>query len=267
MTDPGSSPAEGILDQAVAAKTPEEQQALYVELAKQFGPGAAPPGVLPAAAPAPIAPAPVAPAEPAAAPPAEPAEPTAPPIEGIKIPEPPAPPEGENLFTKAEEELKTTGKISDATRKEIVDTTGVPDAYIDRHIAGQRALQQQAYDNVYAMVGGQEQFAEMVSWAQSNLTPGEIDAFNKAGNDGDLGAVEVMVKGIEARWKSAPGTTAAPAVRVGSGRQHVGPTATPFSSQSEYLQATQSTAYEQSQVFRAEVQARLLATDAGVLGF
>jgi len=98
----------------------------------------------------------------------------------------------------ARAELAKDGKLSEATL-ESLEKAGYPRALVNAYVQGQMA-QVAAYEtSVQGLVGGAEQYGKLIDWASKNLTPGEVDAFDKAVMSGDLSAATFAVKAVEAR--------------------------------------------------------------------
>lgn len=118
----------------------------------------------------------------------------------------------------ARSELAKDGKLSDATL-EALEKAGYPKALVNAYVQGQMA-QVAAYEtSVQGLVGGAEQYGKLIDWASANLSPGEVDAFDKAVMSGDLSAATFAVKAVEARMglnkarkptRQVQGRTAAP---------------------------------------------------------
>lgn len=106
-----------------------------------------------------------------------------------------------------------TGKLDEASYKQIIsDIPGATEDLIDQFVAGQRAQGSGYASNMYALAGGEKGYGEMTTWAQENLGEDEVSQFNSVVESGDVGAAQVAIKGLHARFlqdKSNP-----PAKRV-----------------------------------------------------
>ena len=56
------------------------------------------------------------------------------------------------------------------------------------------------------MVGGEEAYNEMASWASKNMSDGEKKAYNAAVNSADMDTVKLAVDGLRAKYQAANGT-------------------------------------------------------------
>lgn len=84
-------------------------------------------------------------------------------------------------------------------------SAGISRADFDQYIAGRQA-QADAYASTVFSGGGiesPEQYAEVVGWAATSLSPAEIAAFNTAVGSGDAAAAAFAVAGLKARFVQA----------------------------------------------------------------
>lgn len=104
----------------------------------------------------------------------------------------------DNDFTPFTDEFNQTGDLSDISKQKI-EEWGIPRAYIDAYVEGQKAVSEGQVQNVYNAVGGEANYSTMLAWAQTNLPEQEIDAFNQMvmGNDQQM---NMAVQGLWARF-------------------------------------------------------------------
>ena len=111
---------------------------------------------------------------------------------------------GLNFDTLAQEYAEK-GQLGDESYKAL-EQSGIPKAYVDQFIAGQKAIGEQQTNNVKTMVGGEEAYNEMASWASKNMSDGEKKAYNAAVNSADMDTVKLAVDGLRAKYQAANGT-------------------------------------------------------------
>jgi len=111
---------------------------------------------------------------------------------------------GLNFDTLAQEYAEK-GQLGDESYKAL-EQSGIPKAYVDQFIAGQKAIGEQQTNNVKAMVGGENAYNEMASWASKNMSEGEKKAYNAAVNSADMDTVKLAVDGLRAKYQAANGT-------------------------------------------------------------
>ena len=111
---------------------------------------------------------------------------------------------GLNFDTLAQEYAEK-GQLGDESYKAL-EQSGIPKAYVDQCIAGQKAIGEQQTNNVKTMVGGEDAYNEMASWASKNMSEGEKKAYNAAVNSADMDTVKLAVDGLRAKYQAANGT-------------------------------------------------------------
>lgn len=101
-------------------------------------------------------------------------------------------------FAPFAEEFNETGDVSEISRQKI-EEWGIPRAYIDAYIEGQKAVSEGQVQSVFNAVGGEANYNTMLAWAQANLPEQEIDTFNEMvmGNDQQM---NMAVQGLWARF-------------------------------------------------------------------
>lgn len=163
-------------------------------------------------------------------------------------------------LTQVTAEYQKDGRLSDETLAKL-EGAGYPKQMVQEWVAGREALMRQQEQELYGSVGGQEGFDRVVSWAQANLTPQEIDAYNRGIQaTKDVAVHKLLVDNLISRWRSAEGEEN-PRVAPGSQKGDTG-----YSSADDYLADVGSKKYRESEAFRQKVQRKLsLAMKAGVL--
>ena len=53
-----------------------------------------------------------------------------------------------------------------------------------------------------SVVGGKEQYSEMINWASKNLAPEEIKAFNNTVDNGSLEQAQLAIAGVQAKYSA-----------------------------------------------------------------
>ena len=108
-------------------------------------------------------------------------------------------------FNTLAQEYADNGQLGEQSYKALEDS-GIPKEYVDQFIAGQKAIGAQQTSNVKNMVGGEEAYNEMASWASKNMSDGEKKAYNAAVNSADMDTVKLAVDGLRAKYQAANGT-------------------------------------------------------------
>ena len=157
---------------------------------------------------------------------------------------------GLNFDTLAQEYAEK-GQLGDESYKAL-EQSGIPKAYVDQFIAGQKAIGEQQTNNVKTMVGGEDAYNEMASWASKNMSEGEKKAYNAAVNSADMDTVKLAVDGLRAKYQAANGTE--PSLMQGK--------ATPvaeqgYASWAEVTQAMADPRYAKDPAYQAAVKAKI----------
>jgi len=88
---------------------------------------------------------------------------------------------------------------------ETLEKAGIPREIVDSYIEGQQSLLQSTTNEVYDSVGGQENYNSMVDWAADNLSDGQVDAYNRAVNSGDMEETKFAVQGLRSMYEAQQG--------------------------------------------------------------
>lgn len=138
-----------------------------------------------------------------------------------------------------------------------LEAAGIPKPMVDAYIAGQQALAAQVQAQGFEVAGGKDQFEQMVKWAATGLTPGEIAAYDAAVTGGSVDQMKLAVAGLRARYEAANGRE--PGLlggKPGSGN------APGYASRAEMTTDMKDPRYGKDPAFRAKVEAKLAATTA-----
>jgi hypothetical protein len=120
-------------------------------------------------------------------------------VEGVAI--------TETAMEEFSNEFYENGDLSEETLDRIQDEFGVSKEIAKAYVDGQKALVEQAQQTIFAEVGGQENYQEMLEWAKSNLTESEINAYDSAIVSNDLETARMVAKGLHAQFTGSEGTT------------------------------------------------------------
>jgi len=154
------------------------------------------------------------------------------------------------------QEFSQNGALSEASYKKLEDA-GIPKPMVDAYIAGQQALASQQTAAAHEVAGGKEQFDAMSKWAATGLSPGEIDAYNKAVTGGTFDEAKLAVAGLRARYEAVNGREPG----LLGGKPSSGGIAG-YGSTAEMTADMKDPRYEKDSAYRARVQAKLAVTTA-----
>ena len=107
-------------------------------------------------------------------------------------------------FDAFAQEYYENGGLSDEAYAAL-EQNGIPRAIVDQYIEGQTAIMDDMRQQAYSVVGGAEEYQQMINWAATNLSQGEIDAFNANLNTHDMDQASFAIQGLAARYRSEMG--------------------------------------------------------------
>ena len=214
-------------------KTAEELAASYAALEKRLGAG-------PAGTPSPtLTPSPTGTITPAAA---------------------PKPGAGGALtdvdFAELGTEFAAKGALTDASYQRLAGK-GIPKDVVDTFIQGAQAIAARDLSELVAPIGGMEAYAQVADWASKNVSPAELESYNKVMGGADKNMKALAVAGLNARYSATNGRE--PAAQL-TGRSAAGG-ARGYSSQAEMMRDMRHPAYKHDPAYRAEVERRIAATN------
>lgn len=216
-------------------------------------------------------------AKPAEKPAAPAVETPAPGKDGLKIDTPPA--AGDNAAQSA---VEAAGLNFETLNTEFVETgtlkpesyaafekIGLPKAYVDNYIEGQKAIARVAQLDgeaftaaAHEAAGGTESYKQMTAWAKANMSPAEQTAYNDAVTSGSKETMAMAVSALRTKYVAANGD--APKLLSGNAAA----VSEGYASRAEMTRdmkakdAQGHTMYETDAAYRAKVMAKIAATSA-----
>lgn len=166
----------------------------------------------------------------------------------------------------AQKEWDETGAVSDATRDKIAKDLGVTREMVDFTIKGleadfnanKNAVESQVND-IFTDFGGEENYRAFTTWAQDNLKPEQIEAYNKVEQQGDLKTLRVMAQGLKRDFDASGNGQRRDLNQEGKGADINGGAVTAFASEGEMLTAINDPRYESDSAYRKIVDRRIEA--------
>ena len=153
-------------------------------------------------------------------------------------------------FDVFQQEYDENGELSDDAYAAL-EEAGFPRSVVDTWIQGQDALASQMTGEMYNIVGGQEDYNNMVSWAADTLPESEIDAFNATMTSQNPDMIRLAIQGLNARYRSE----AEPSLlQGGSGTVSSGGR---FESNAELTAAMSDPRYSKDPAYRQQVADKL----------
>ncbi len=153
-------------------------------------------------------------------------------------------------FDVLQQEYAELGGLSEDAYAAL-EEAGFPEAVVDQWIAGQQAISQQTQSEMFSLVGGQEQYQELVGWAADALPDNEIDAFNATMETQDPNMIRLAIQGLNARYRSeaAPNLIQGSTGAVSTGGR--------FNSNAELTAAMGDPRYAKDPAYRQQVADKL----------
>ena len=135
---------------------------------------------------------------------------------------------------------------------------GLSKDIVDNYISGMKAQTDLQVTRIQNEVGGENNYNDMVKWAQNNLSEAEVNAFNKTIESGNNEEAILAVKGVNARYKAtqAPQTNEPSLIK--------GQAAAPrevFRSTAEVVKAINDPRYKEDAAYRQDVENKIKRSD------
>ena len=112
-------------------------------------------------------------------------------------------PEEVQQLDKYYDEFIENNQLSEKSYEEL-DAMGLSKDLVDGYIAGQKALADNDVSEVQKVVGGQDNYAQLLDWSAKNLSPQEKDAFNDTIDNGSTEQVKIAVLGLMSKAGMSP---------------------------------------------------------------
>jgi hypothetical protein len=171
-----------------------------------------------------------------------------------------------SLITSASDEYYANGnKLSDETMAKFssLSTQDLIKAYMEvqknqpeQAAAPEVEISQDQINQIKNSAGGEQQYANIVNWAKSNINKDQLDAFNNVVNSGNVPAIRLAVSGLKAEYDAANGV---------EGKMVTGKTAPNngdvFRSQAELVRAMNDARYDSDPAYRQDVIEKLDRSD------
>lgn len=153
-------------------------------------------------------------------------------------------------FDVFQQEYAETGELS-SDAYAALEQAGFSRGIVDTWIQGQDALAAQVTSEMYDVVGGQQEYEQMISWASDALPESEIDAFNTTMETQDPSMIRLAIQGLNARYRSEaePSLMQGSTGTVSSGGR--------FESNAELTAAMSDPRYSKDPAYRQQVADKL----------
>ena len=170
-----------------------------------------------------------------------------------------------SLINSASEEYYANGnKLSDETMAKFssLSTQDLIKAYMEvqaaqpEQAAPPAEITQDQINQIKNSAGGEQQYAQIVNWAKTNLPQDQIVAFDEVVNTGSVQAIQLAVSGLKAEYDNANGVEGR--MVTGKAPQNSGDV---FRSQQELVAAMNDPRYDRDPAYRQDVIQKLDRSD------
>ena len=166
-----------------------------------------------------------------------------------------------DTLSSASQEYADNGQLSQETIDKLsnMDSKELLDAYIEiQNSAAVPDLTEAQVAEVQNVVGGPEQYTQLVNWASENMTQNFLNAFDNLINTGDVDMIKLATQGLKSAYDGANGYEGQMLTGKGApNKQDV------FRSQAEVVQAMQDPRYDKDPAYRQDVYEKLNRSDLG----
>lgn len=135
-----------------------------------------------------------------------------------------------------------------------LEDAGIPKSVVDDYITGQNLRAEAFEKEIHSSVGGKESFDVMIKWAQDNMDPKAIEAYNTSLDKGPE-AIKLAVTGLHAQYIKATGGNP----ELIGGKPQTGIVG--YKSFEEQLRDQRDPRYHSDPAFRMEVEQRAIASN------
>lgn len=158
---------------------------------------------------------------------------------------------------EAYEAIRESGELSERLTQQISDMSGMDvfNAMKDSSPSATRDLSEGELAAVYNAVGGEEQYGNLISWAQDNFSEQEIAAYDSVVDSGNIAQINLALQALYYRYTDSMGQ---------EGNLLQGKPASAeatFRSQQELIQAMNDPRYDNDPAYRQDVLNKLDRSD------
>ena len=174
--------------------------------------------------------------------------------------EEPAEESKENIFDSLWNEYGSDKGVSDELINSLkeMDTSELAEMYLQQRTQSTPDdFSDDQVESLQQVVGGAEQYGNMIEWAKENADPNEIELFDKVMEGGDAESAYLAIRAMGQRWAEAVGYEG-DLIQGKAPRESAG---NKFRSQAELVAAMNDPRYENDEAYRADLLAKLDRSD------
>tara|TARA_S200002703_G_scaffold112408_1_gene97950 strand:+ start:198 stop:938 length:741 start_codon:yes stop_codon:yes gene_type:complete len=159
-------------------------------------------------------------------------------------------------LAEAYNSINESGELSEELVQQISEMNGMD---VFNAMQGQqpvgRDLSESEMSSVYQAVGGQDQYGNLISWAQENFSEAEINAYDSVIESGDIAQINLALQALYYRYTDAMGQEGELLQGKPAASQST------FRSQQELIQAMNDPRYDNDPAYRQDVLSKLDRSD------
>ena len=172
---------------------------------------------------------------------------------------------GVALISEASTEYTEKGEITPETMAKFsqMSSSDLVQAYMeiqsqvgDQDSAPSAELSDADVNSIKNYAGGEDSYNQMIDWAQSNLQPESVEAFDSIVNTGSIEAIKLAVSGLQSQFQNANGYEG----RMLSGKAPK-TSGDVFRSQAEVVEAMSDPRYDKDPAYRQDLIEKLGRSD------
>ena len=151
-------------------------------------------------------------------------------------------------LAEAQRAIQESGELSEELTQQLSEMNGaeVFNA-LQQNMPQSADLSESDLNSVYNAVGGQEQYSNLISWANDNFTEAEIDAYDQVVDSGNLDQINLALQALYYRYTEAMGQDGNLLQGKPAQAQDT------FRSQQELIQAMSDPRYDDDPAYRQDV--------------
>ena len=111
----------------------------------------------------------------------------------------------DNFQKYSDEYVENNGQLSEASYEELQKNHNFSPELVDSFIRGQEAVAQNDVNEIQSVVGGAENYNNLMEWSVENLSEAEQDSYNNTMNNGDIPSVKMALQGLYSRYATENG--------------------------------------------------------------
>ena len=165
----------------------------------------------------------------------------------------------DNFQKYSDEYVDNNGQLSEDSYKELQENHNFSKDLVDAFIRGQEAVAQNDTNEIQGVVGGAENYNNLMEWSQENLSEAEQDSYNNTVTTGDIPSVKMALQGLYSRYAAENGIDPGLVQGTSKGR------AAGYESKSQMISDMSKPEYKNDPAFRETVERRLANTPAGII--